>query len=54
MAIRKTGAVTGRITEIDGAPAEGDLVVTGSHLHPAWDGADEAGLADEDEAADRE
>lgn len=58
MAIRKTGAVTGRVTGIEGTASEG-IEVTGSvsvHAAPsglAWEQDDEEGLAGENEAADQ-
>lgn len=58
MAIRKTGAVTGRVTGIDGTESEG-IEVTGSVSVGAapsgltWSQDDEQGLGDENEAADQ-
>jgi len=59
MTIRKTGAVTGRVTGIDGTVSEG-IAVTGSvslRSSPsglAWDPDDDQALNAENEAADQE
>lgn len=51
MAIRKTGAVTGRVTEVEQAPQPG-ISVTASA--PRWDESDEQDLADENGEAGEE
>jgi len=59
MAIRKIGAVTGQVTEVEQAGQEG-ITVTGSLAVPeweqasAWTGPDEDSLAAENKAADQE
>lgn len=58
MAIRKTGAVTGRVTGIEGTASEG-IFVTGSvsvRSGPSgliWDQEDDQALDGENEAADQ-
>jgi hypothetical protein len=58
MAIRKTGAVTGQITEVEQEPQEG-ITATGSLSVPEWEqavnwtGPDEDALAGENEEADQ-
>lgn len=53
MTIRKTGAVTGQITEVE-PPPQGSITATASVRgpNPPWAACDEAALADENEAAD--
>jgi hypothetical protein len=54
MSIRKTGAVTGQVTEVDG-PQEG-ITATASAVPgqlPLWSEGDELALGEENEAADQ-
>lgn len=56
MAIRKLGTVTGEVTGVD-SPAQEGISATASGkdgLRPPWAVYDEAALASENEAADRE
>lgn len=58
MSMRKTGAVTGQVTEVEQVPQEG-IAVTGSLSVPEreqsinWTGPDDDELASENEAADQ-
>jgi len=58
MSIRKTGAVTGQVTEVE-QPPEGTITATASVSVPEWEqsvnwtGPDDAALAAENEAADQ-
>lgn len=61
MTIRKTGAVTGLVTEVDEGPQEDRLAPvtavtqeTGTSTSVSWAPTDERALALENEAADRE
>lgn len=54
MAIRKTGAVTGQVTEVEHQPEEGIAVTASRGPDPSWAVYDEAALAAENEAADTE
>lgn len=54
MAIRKTGAVTGQVTEVEQGPEEVIAVTASREPNPEWAVHDEAALLAENEAADLE
>lgn len=57
MSIRKTGAATGRVIEVEDGEvvlgSSGAITATGAVVHPPWADGDELALADENEAADQ-